>query len=533
MPLGGWLETLRETARELASRPNRAIRELPEICAPGGRWESQILSGLIARRNQTAHSGASVAITPDECESLCREVRPALEESLEHIRFVCEYPLGFVQKGLDLDRQSGKKQGYYLHSCMGSMVQNTTEAYHIQSEVPLQENVPFVLAAGGTRLLYLWPLLLHRVSPLSERHTLYIFEDLLDRNYLFLTHTRHAALDSRDEWRQSLLGQPAADHSWLLGPLRQFRVASTIPTELELHHKLMPWRSGTLTGVKVDGILLQAPVGRGGFGAIYAATTPKGERVAVKVLESVSFSGRQLGRFRQEFERLQKLDSHPGIIRCFEMNVALLDGRVYPWYTMEYALGGDLGSRIEERRAGPLTPPPWQESALREQIVAEFRQVVAAVAHLHERQVIHRDIKPSNVLIMEDGTLRLSDFGLAKHLEPSEQSLRYGPITSAGAVMGTRHYMAPEQEKGQEVGAPGDVYALGILLVELATGECPRPNTGVSAGSTLQGWKRLNQLPEALRQLLLRLTAADPGRRPANARALEEQFESLVASMGP
>jgi serine/threonine-protein kinase len=527
MQLGLWLEALREAARELAGQPGLAVRELPEVCAPGGRVEGRIVPGLIALRNRTAHAAGGIAATPDECAALCREARPALEELLEQIRFICDYPLGFVQKGLDLGRQAGQRPGYYLHSCMGAAVQNTGEAYHIQTEAPLKEAVPFVVGAGG-RLLYLWPLLLHRVSPVSERHTLYAFEDLPDRNWPFLSQTRSAAIDVRDEWRQPLHPQPAASHAWLLGPLREFRKAAAAPSELELQQKLLPWRGGTLTGLKLDGTLLQAPVGRGGFGAVYVAVTPRGERVAVKVLEAASVSPRQMERFRQEFERLRRLDPHPGIIRCFEMSAALIDGRVYPWYSMEFALGGDLGDRAEERRGGPLGPAPWRDAGLRAQVIAEFRQVAAAAAHLHKRRVIHRDIKPSNVLVMEDGTLRLSDFGLAKSLEPSEKSLRYGPMTSSGAVLGTRHYMAPEQEKGQEVGEPGDVYALGVLLAELAVGERPRPNTGVSDGSTLQAWKKMKQLPDGLRGFICRLTAAVPERRPADASEVEREFEELL-----
>jgi serine/threonine protein kinase len=211
----------------------------------------------------------------------------------------------------------------------------------------------------------------------------------------------------------------------------------------------------------------------------------------------------------------------------------LLERFAHHKHEAAFALDGDLGGRAEERRGRPLDPVPWKDEVSREPIVAEFRQVTAAVAHLHGRSVIHRDIKPSNVLVMEDGSLRLSDFGLAKHLEPPEQSLRYGPMTSAGAVMGTRHYMAPEQEKGQEVGAPGDVYALGILLAELAVGERPCPHTGVSDGSTLQAWKRLNQLPEAVRGFILRLTAAAPEKRPASARVVQQEFEDLVKTSDP
>jgi serine/threonine-protein kinase len=528
MQLGMWAEALRETARALAGQPGRLVKELPEACAPGGRLDGQLVAGLVACRNRVAHPGGGIAATPDESEAAAREVRPLLDELLREVQFVRDYPLGFVQKGLDLGRPGGQGQGYYLHSCMGAVVENTNQAYYLKTDAALREMVPFVVAGGGARLLYLWPLLLHRVSPLSERHTLYAFEALPDRNWPYLTCTTSSAIDVREEWRQALHAQGAASHAWLLGPLGELRSASDVPAELGIHQKLMPWRGGALAGLKLDGILLHAPVGRGGFGTIYAATAPDGGRVAVKVLESAAVSPRQVKRFQQEFERLRRLDAHPGIIRTFQMSVLLLDGRVYPWYSMEFALGGDLGGRIEERRAGPAGPLPWADGELRRHIAAEFRQVVAAVAHLHERHLIHRDLKPSNVLVMEDGSLRLSDFGLAKNLEPSEHSLRQGPVTSAGAVMGTRYYMAPEQERGQDVAEPADVYALGILLAEMAAGARPQPNTGVSSGSTLQGWRKANGLPEPLRRFVQRLTDAAPDRRPPDAAAVAREFEGLL-----
>jgi serine/threonine protein kinase len=538
MQLGMWLEALRETARELARQPGRLVAELPEACAPGGRLDEDVLRRLIEHRNQATHREGSVPITSDECRDLARDARPVLEELLEAVRFVCAYPLGFAQAGLVLEQQAEGRHGYYLHSCMGADVESTAEAYHVETPAALREGTPFVAAGDGTRLLYLWPFLGQQVSPLSGRHTLYAFEDIPDRGRAFLTQVRGAALDTREEWRQALHLAPASGHGWMLGPLRELRALSAVPAELEVHLKLMPWRGGSLTGVKVGGMQLLAPVGRGGFGTIYAAATPAGRKVAVKVLESASVSARQQQRFRAEFARLKSvgeglagLADPPGIVRCFESNVLMLDGRVYPWYSMEFALGGDLGGRIEERRGREPGRAVWADADARRQIVHEFRQVVAAVAYLHDRHIIHRDLKPSNVLILEDGRLCLSDFGLAKHLEAAEIGPRAGPVTSSGAVLGTRCYMAPEQERGQGVAEPADVYSLGILLAELAVGERP-PAGGATRGSALQSWRRLKQLPDGLRRFVLRLTDVEPGRRPADAGAVRREFEAVLAKDG-
>jgi serine/threonine protein kinase len=538
MQLGLWLTALRETARELAGQPGRLIPELPEVCAPGGRLEREVLQRLVESRNQVTHRQGSVPVTADECRELGRDARPVLEEFLEAVRFVCAYPLGFVQAGLVLDQQAEGKHGYYLHSCMGADVESTAEAYHVETPTALREGTPFVAAGDGTRLLYLWPFLCQQASPLSGRHTLYAFEDIPDRGRGYLTQTRSAALDTREEWRQALRREPAAGHGWMLGTLRELRALSAVPADLEVHLKLMPWRGGALTGVKLGGVQLLAPVGRGGFGTIYAAATPAGQKVAVKVLESASVSPRQQQRFRAEFARLKSvgeglagLAEPPGIIRCFESNVLMLDGRVYPWYSMEFALGGDLGGRIEERRGRQVGRAAWADPEGRRQVVHEFRQVAAAVAYLHDRHIIHRDLKPSNVLILEDGRLCLSDFGLAKHLGSADPGAARGPMTSSGAVLGTRCYMAPEQEKGQGVAEPADVYSLGVLLAELAVGERP-PAGGASRGSALQSWRRLKQLPDGLRRFVLRLTDVDPGRRPANARAVQQEFEAVLAKDG-
>jgi serine/threonine protein kinase len=151
------------------------------------------------------------------------------------------------------------------------------------------------------------------------------------------------------------------------------------------------------------------------------------------------------------------------------------------------------------------------------------------VAHLHALDFVHRDIKPSNLLLMEDGEMRLADFGLLENLNASEQSLRRTRTSRRGPA-GTWHYMPPEQQRGEAVGKAADVYALGIVLAELTTGNCPEAKASARP-STLEDCAALGDLPNGLRQLIRRCTAVDPGRRPADAGVLREEFEKAIARL--
>jgi serine/threonine protein kinase len=356
---------------------------------------------------------------------------------------------------------------------------------------------------------------------------LYSFEGIPDRRGAFLTRSRFAGIDVQDGWSQTLSDQPAPGLGWIFERLRESPPAVDLPTELALHEKLQPSSTGKLIGHQLGQNRLLSVIARGGFGTIYDAKGPNGERVAVKVIESPQ-SALHVARFVQEFEKLKQASQHPGILQCYDSDVTLLQGRQYPWYSMEFALGGDLTQRIEERRASARPLHPWEVADMRAAVVEEFTAVVAAVAELHMMGFVHRDIKPGNILIMSDGSLRLSDFGLVKNLEPSDRTLLRGACTSTGAVLGTRRYMAPEQERGLEVGMQADTYSLGILLIELALSNGPEPDCYVTSGSTVRNCAALGKLPKGLRKFIGSCTDVDPKNRPTNATSLREEFAAIV-----
>src|SRR5437868_3076226 len=197
---------------------------------------------------------------------------------------------------------------------------------------------------------------------------------------------------------------------------------------------------------------LDAQIGHGGMSTVYRAFDTVLERqVAIKLLHrEIATDSDQLERFRREARAVAQL-SHPHIVGVIDAGEE--DGR--PYIVFEYVEGETLKDRI--RRLGRL---PVDEA------IAYAIEIARALGAAHARHIVHRDVKPQNVLIDEEGSAKVTDFGIARSLD--EEGL-----TAEGRVLGTTDYVSPEQALGQPVTGQSDLYSLGIVLYELLTGEVP------------------------------------------------------------
>jgi len=202
-------------------------------------------------------------------------------------------------------------------------------------------------------------------------------------------------------------------------------------------------------------------IGRGSMGVVYQAEDPNLDLlVALKVLRRDRLSNEAfVRRFLSEAKALGRLD-HPNIVRVY--NVDRDGDSVY--IAMEFIEGEPLSSVVRER---PFSP----------QSLAEFGASVAeALDSAHRRGIVHRDVKPSNILLKADGGFKITDFGIAHIEDPSAPEQ-----TQAGEILGTPAYMSPEQVLGRTVDGRSDLFSLGIILYELATGGRPFGGEGIHA----------------------------------------------------
>jgi len=206
-------------------------------------------------------------------------------------------------------------------------------------------------------------------------------------------------------------------------------------------------------------------LGEGGMGVVYLAERDDlGTIAAVKILRDAWLSPARRERFASEQRTLAQLN-HPLIARLYDADT-LADGT--PWFVMEYV----EGLRLTDYCAAHRLPIADR--------LRLFRDVCEAVQHAHRHLVIHRDLKPSNILVTSDGSPKLLDFGIAKHLDPVDE-LADGAATRTGLRFMTPAYAAPEQIRGERVGTHTDIYALGVILYELLAGRLPFDPTGRAA----------------------------------------------------
>ncbi|HMF10812.1 MAG TPA: protein kinase [Gemmataceae bacterium] len=210
-----------------------------------------------------------------------------------------------------------------------------------------------------------------------------------------------------------------------------------------------------LIGQKFGPFLIDKELGSGAMGTVYRATFEKtGQIVALKVMiPGLSGSGTAHARFEREIEILKQLH-HPNIVRLVGGGRSKTHGVRY--YAMEYIEGEPLDKVVQRR--GKL---PWEE------LVTLGQQLCSALHHAHQQGIIHRDLKPSNLMMLDDGTIKLTDFGIAKDLDVTQ-------LTAANCTVGTAAYMSPEQCRGDKsMNFKSDLYSLGIVLYEFLTGRKP------------------------------------------------------------
>ena len=281
-----------------------------------------------------------------------------------------------------------------------------------------------------------------------------------------------------------------------------------------------PRSEPTLTGRRLGAWRLVEEIGRGGMGRVYRAVRADDafdRQVAVKVLKRGLDTDEILERFRRERRILANLD-HPNIARLLDAG-STPEG--VPYLVMEHVDGRPVDVYCDEREL-PL-----------DRRLDLFETVCDAVSAAHRNLVVHRDLKPANVLVTEDGGPKLLDFGVAKLLRPKPDEA--APVTRAGFQFLTPEYASPEQLEGGPVTTAADVYALGLLLYRLLTGEAAFG--GVQPGVSRPGLERDPEPPSAvaprplrrklrgdLDAIVLRALARDPEDRYGTVEQLVEDL---------
>jgi serine/threonine-protein kinase len=260
-------------------------------------------------------------------------------------------------------------------------------------------------------------------------------------------------------------------------------------------------------------------LGQGGMATIYRARDAQLERdVAIKLLRPEFGQDPDfLARFRDEARAAASL-SHPNVVAVFDFG----EEASGPYIVMELVEGQDLASILRDN--GPLAP---------RQAARIASDVAKALQAAHARGFVHRDVKPSNILIGRDGRVKVADFGIARAIDESQ-------LTLPGVTMGSVHYFAPEQARGESATTASDVYALGIVLFEMLTGQRPFSGDGAAAVA-LARLTTTPPRPSALRPavpaeldgIVLRAMALQPADRFGSAAAMAGALDGFLSGGAP
>jgi len=267
----------------------------------------------------------------------------------------------------------------------------------------------------------------------------------------------------------------------------------------------------TVPGYEILGVL-----GQGGMGVVYKARHIRLNRiVALKMMLSGAHgSMEESNRFRSEAEAVASL-KHPNVVQIYEIG----EHEGMPFFSLEFVEGGSLAEKLNG-----APQPPRQAAELSEKLAR-------AMFVAHQAGIIHRDLKPANILLQSDGEPKITDFGLAKHLDTQSGQTR------TGAVMGTPSYMAPEQAAGKtkELGPPADIYALGAILYDVLTGRPPFKGETVLATLLLvQSMEPLSPMrlqpsvPADLETICLKCLQKEPNKRYPTAQDLADDLRRFL-----
>jgi len=259
---------------------------------------------------------------------------------------------------------------------------------------------------------------------------------------------------------------------------------------------------------------IERRIGAGGMGTVYLARHVETDRqVAVKILSATL--AREPGfveRFRREIDALTRL-KNPHVVELYESGH---EGDLY-YYAMEYVCGDTITDRLyRDKRI------PWRE------VIDIALQVCSALKAAHDAGVIHRDLKPSNLILTSDGTVKLTDFGIAQLFAASQ-------LTATGGIVGTPEYMSPEQAEGRRATKKSDLYSLGALMYVMLTGR--PPFTGKTTLDVIQKHRFgqfdrprqfVSEIPHWLDEVVCQLLEKDPDKRYPDAYVLARRLNEVV-----
>ena len=264
-------------------------------------------------------------------------------------------------------------------------------------------------------------------------------------------------------------------------------------------------------------------IGEGGMGSVYLAEDPaEGRRVALKVIARKNLKDPSfMGRFQREAEAAIKLN-HVNIARAFSVG----EDRGLPYYVMEYCEGETLKETL--RRDSSLPPP---------RATALVIQIARGLQYAHESGFIHRDVKPENIMLGPNDVAKLLDLGLSKNIEDAEQSFR----TVSGVAIGTPHYIAPEQARGERtIDGRADIYSLGATYYHLVTGDTPFHGSSSYEIITKHLTEQLpdprdlrEDIPEGVVEVIRKMMAKKPEHRYQDCRSLLADLELVADGKAP